>query len=123
MRIIRLAKDSGWIGVDLDGTLAKFDEWKGPEHIGKPIPKMLARVKEWLADGKRVKIFTARAKGKDKDKAIRAIKRWCQEHFGQELPVTCEKDSQMRELWDDRAVRVKKNDGKRIAATSKPVDG
>lgn len=26
---------SGWIGVDLDGTLAGYDGWVGPEHIGK----------------------------------------------------------------------------------------
>ncbi len=27
---------TGWIGVDLDGTLAKFDEWDG--DIGEPVP-------------------------------------------------------------------------------------
>ena len=31
---------SGWIGVDLDGTLAFYDMWRGMEHIGKPIPAM-----------------------------------------------------------------------------------
>ena len=39
---------SGWIGVDLDGTLAHYDGWKGIEHVGPPIPAMLARVKYWL---------------------------------------------------------------------------
>ena len=24
----------GWIGVDLDGTLAQYDHWRGIEHIG-----------------------------------------------------------------------------------------
>lgn len=27
----------GWIGVDLDGTLAEYTGWKGVEHIGEPI--------------------------------------------------------------------------------------
>ena len=115
MRIIKLA-GTQWIGVDLDGTLAKYDKFKGPESIGDPIPKMLARVKRWISDGKKVKIFTSRAAGKDKVKAIKAIKAWCKKHIGKELEVTCEKDHLMTELWDDLAVRVKKNDGKRIAA-------
>jgi hypothetical protein len=34
---------NGWIGVDLDGTLAFYDEWIGPEHIGAPIPGMVDR--------------------------------------------------------------------------------
>jgi hypothetical protein len=50
----------GWIGVDLDGTLAHYDGWKGADHIGEPIPAMVERVKRWLAEGKTVKIFTAR---------------------------------------------------------------
>ena len=49
-----------WIGVDLDGTLAYHDTWKGHEHIGEPIPAMLQRVKDWLDRGLTVKIFTAR---------------------------------------------------------------
>lgn len=36
---------SGWIGVDLDGTLAFYDSWRGIDHIGAPIPLMLQRVK------------------------------------------------------------------------------
>ena len=30
-------EDKAWIGVDLDGTLARYDGWKGIEHIGEPI--------------------------------------------------------------------------------------
>lgn len=48
----------GWIGVDLDGTLAEYTGWHGPGHIGPPIPKMLDRVKNWLAEGVDVRIFT-----------------------------------------------------------------
>ena len=41
----------GWIGVDLDGTLAFHGEWLGHTHIGEPIPLMLKRVKLWLSEG------------------------------------------------------------------------
>lgn len=29
---------TGWIGVDLDGTLAIYDVWRGANHIGEPVP-------------------------------------------------------------------------------------
>ena len=35
---------SGTIAVDLDGTLARYDGWKGIDHIGDPIPLMVSRV-------------------------------------------------------------------------------
>ena len=118
MRIFKIKEDDtkNWIGVDLDQTLAEYDHYRGPEHIGIPIPKMVNRVKRWIDEGKRVKIFTARASGKDKAKAIKTIKKWCKENIGKELEVTCEKDHYMETMWDDRAVRVKKNEGTRIAS-------
>lgn len=108
----------GWIGVDLDGTLAHYGEWKGPEHIGEPIPRMVDRVKAWLAAGRTVRIFTARVcpwESSEKDvAAVRAaVAAWCREHLGRELVVTCIKDYQMTELWDDRAVQVVHNTGER----------
>lgn len=54
---------TGWIGVDLDGTLAHYDGGVGVDHIGPPVPAMLTRVKQWLAEGRAVKIFTARVHG------------------------------------------------------------
>jgi hypothetical protein len=109
--------NDAWIGVDLDGTLAFYDEWRGPEHIGDPIPTMVDRVKKWLAEGQKVRIFTARvACGESEDphpsEACRAvIQAWCQKHLGQVLPVTNKKDYGMIELWDDRAVAVVPNTG------------
>ena len=50
----------GWIGVDLDGTLAEYNGWQGPANIGAPIPAMVERVKAWLEEGRDVRIFTAR---------------------------------------------------------------
>jgi len=108
---------AGWIGVDLDGTLARYDGWKGVEHIGEPVPAMLARVKRWLAEGKDVRIFTARVAGHRQGLAAeetrRYIDEWCLKHLGQTLPVTNIKDFGMIELWDDRAVQVRMNTGER----------
>ena len=43
--------NNGWIGVDLDGTLAYYDGWQGIDHIGEPILPMLNRVTKWLEQG------------------------------------------------------------------------
>lgn len=99
-----------WIGVDLDGTLAHYDGWVSVYHIGEPIPAMLERVKQWLAEGKEVRIFTARAY--QDLRALKPIYEWCEKHIGQRLRVTCEKDLKMYELWDDRAVCVERNTGR-----------
>lgn len=119
---------NGWIGVDLDGTLARYDGWVSEEHIGEPIPAMLAKVKAWRAEGIDVRIFTARVDGgeaavamgnaegekfRDVDRIRGFIERWCMEHVGEVLPVTNRKDYGMVELWDDRAVRVVANTGER----------
>lgn len=109
---------NGWIGVDLDGTLAEYDHWRGADHIGAPIPAMVDRVRQWLEAGVDVRIFTARVcerPGLPLDHIIAAnhIKRWCLEHLGRELPVTNVKDYAMVELWDDRAVQVEPNTGLR----------
>lgn len=102
-----------WTGVDLDGTLAVYDGWKGVDHIGDPIQPMVDRVKLALAEGKLIRIFTARVSrsGSEALFARKAIDRWCLKHIGQVLPVTCTKDFQMVELWDDRCRQVEANTG------------
>lgn len=101
---------NGWIGVDLDGTLAHYDGWKGPDHIGEPIPEMAGRVQQWLIEGREVRIFTARACVPEQVPHVQA---WCLKHFSTVIPVTNVKDFGMIELWDDRAVQVIPNTGKR----------
>lgn len=101
-------REQGWIGVDLDGTLAYYDKWRGFDHIGKPIPGILIRVREWLAQGYHVKIMTARASVPE---GIPPVKKWLVENGLPELEVTCQKDFHMIELWDDRAVQVVHNSG------------
>lgn len=114
---------SGWIGVDLDGTLARYDGWRGIDHIGEPVPAMLERVQKWLAEGREVRIFTARVceprmggPGDDTAEVARHhISAWLWHQGlivdGEPLAVTNVKDYGMIELWDDRAVQVEVNTG------------
>jgi hypothetical protein len=129
-----------WIGVDLDCTLAHYEKWEGPGEIGAPLAPMVERVKGWLAEGRDVRIFTARCwpllhvpasaefwgdalhtagvdtrGGVEREMiaahAVHAIRQWCKKHLGQVLAVTCVKDIHMLELFDDRAVQVEANTG------------
>lgn len=107
----------GWIGVDLDGTLARAMGWKAgdPEVvIGPPIKRMLKRVRRWVKLGYEVRILTARAGRPTSSEIIPAIEAWCKKHIGRVLPITDKKDYDMIELWDDRAVQVELNTGRRI---------
>jgi len=98
-----------WIGVDLDGTLAEYNDWIDISHIGKPIPLMIERVKRWIAEGKKVKIFTARVmQGQE---AVRYIHEWLVTQGLPRFEVTNIEDLDMIEVWDDRRVRVEKNTG------------
>lgn len=112
-----------WIGVDLDGTLATHVDEHDGVTIGAPIPAMVERVKGWLAEGKEVRIVTARvARGFDpRADQWAAVTAWTKKHLGQYLSVTSEKDPDMIELWDDRAVAVERNKG--WAAYFRPTGG
>lgn len=115
---------SGWIGVDLDGTLAKYTAWNGGA-IGEPVPLMLARVKRWVAQGVEVRIMTARVANSGMTNSIgqtdgpdfvaqqtNLIQDWLEAHGLPRLKVTASKDFAMIELWDDRAVCVECNTGR-----------
>jgi DNA-directed RNA polymerase beta' subunit len=101
--------EEGWYGVDLDGTLAEDTGWKGIDHIGKPVERMLTQVREMLERGLDVRIFTARAHD---PKAVPPIEKWCKRHVGQVLPVTNVKDPLCLKIYDDRAEEVERNTGR-----------
>lgn len=98
----------GWIGVDLDGTLARYDGWYGPAHIGEPIKPMMARVQAWLDEGIEVRIFTARASIPE---YVPFVENWLKKNGFPALQITNIKNFGMIELWDDRCVEVKTNEG------------
>lgn len=113
------------VAVDLDGTLAhhepggKFD----PAHVGKPVPAMLRRVRDWLANGTKVFILTARAADSQN---VPVVRRWLARHRIHACEVTNQKTPEMQEIWDDRAVAVERNTGKplhKVAAEAPPRTG
>lgn len=132
----------GWIGFDLDGTLAKYDGWKGFDHIGDPIGPMVALLKKLHAEGTKVKILTARVAPKDrqevrpnpyvenhwcitspddmpwalKDKWTprEYIQDWCWRVLGFVPEITHEKDCFMLDLYDDRCHQVVPNTGETV---------
>lgn len=113
----------GWIGVDLDRTLAHYErhpDGYDPFRIGAPIQKMVDRIKHWVEIGQEVRIFTARVSGFENSSAghtaradvIEAIQDWLE--FECELPrldVTCVKDFRCIQIWDDIAVSMNPNTG------------
>lgn len=115
---IRNFEDSqGWWGFDLDGTLAEYSSWKGADHIGDLIEPIAELIRELLAEGERVKIFTARVTVREDGQhevARRAIEEYTLKHFGVALEVTNVKDYGMIRLYDDRAVGVEENTGRFI---------
>lgn len=94
----------GVIAVDLDGTLAVYQ--KHQHGIGHPVPIMRDRVLDWIKEGRKVMIFTARTGQND------LIDAWARLHLGFVLPITNIKQPYFTELWDDRAVHVELNTGR-----------
>lgn len=87
---------------------------------------MIDRVRGWIAEGKDVRIFTARVgPATDEECALfdRSAEEWttyqrglvenfCLAYFGVVLPVTATKDFKLIELWDDRCVQMETNTGR-----------
>jgi hypothetical protein len=108
----------GWIGVDFDGTLAM-------DADSSPIPAMVERVKRWRSLGIPVHIVTARVSPRTADNwdieaQRKHVQEWCLKYIGEALPVRCDKDYSMYQLWDDRAVQVIKDTGERVGSENRP---
>ena len=111
-------KQGGWVGFDLDGTLATYDGWKGWDHIGDPIQKTVDLAKSIMDQGVEVKILTARASAVSRalnnlsfEQVEAVIQAWTEKHIGAKLSVVTEKDCNMYFFVDDSAVQVEKNTG------------
>ena len=109
-----------WIGIDLDGSLAYYEsDYCGTGYIGDPIPMMMDRVKKWISQGIKVKIFTARASNL---KDVPPIQEWLARYGLGGLDVTNIKDRCCIAIYDDRAVQVEKNTG-RILGDPSLIEG
>lgn len=142
-------KGKGWYGFDLDGTLAKYDGWRGIDHIGEPVKPMVELMKRMHDEGKVVKIMTARVAPRRledgsigeqftwltrepssdpaaKYTATRYIQDWCEEtaQLGFIPEIVYQKDHLMLELYDDRVKQVVPNEGwlvEDIAASKRQI--
>lgn len=101
----------GWIAIDLDGTLASYDPRHGVEQVGRAIPGMIDRVKQWLQAGYEVRVFTARAAD---ETLIPPVQEWLIANSLPALAVTNCRDKQLLQIWDDRAIQVETNTGEVI---------
>ncbi len=111
-----------WVGADFDGTLVTippggaYYDGGGYTDPCRPVEVMVARVKEWLAEGREVRIVTARVSSYHplyiRERQQQIIREWCELYLGQPLKVTSEKDPEMVCLYDDRAVAVERNTGR-----------
>lgn len=111
----KTATKAGWIGMDLDGTLARADTLSGTSKIGPPVPEMVALLKKLMREGYQVKIFTARACDTQQ---IGMILKWLRNNGLPDLEITNMKDFEMICLYDDRAVQVITNTGKIVEPSS-----
>lgn len=101
-------ENRGWIGIDLDGTLAQADALSDASKIGAPVPRMVELARKLTREGYRIKIFTARAYDA---RQVAMVREWLRENGLPEFEVTNIKDFQMIRLYDDRAVQVIANTG------------
>lgn len=114
-----------WIGVDLDGTMAKVDTslpYDGT--IGKPIYPAIRAVRLLLEIGWNVRVFTARVASPlqrwegycfpCEEQAIehqrQLIREWTLRHVGTPLEATATKDHLCVAILDDRAIAVNHNE-------------
>ena len=75
------------ICVDFDGVLHSYTSgWKGAHRIDDPpVPGAIDGLKNLLAAGMRVAIYSSRSKSL---RGRRAMKRWLHRHFGNECAVS-----------------------------------
>lgn len=115
---------NAWVGVALDGVLAKIGPDTDAKHIGEPVPAMVELVKRYLERGIQVKIVTpriAQAAGdndipsaeasNEADEVYLRIKEWLEMHIGHGLPITAATDMDMIVLYSDRCIQVEQNTG------------
>lgn len=84
--------------IDLDGTLLKYDGWKGEDHFGDPMEGAVEFVNAMLEKNYKVTVFTTRT-------AQSKVQQALIERGFPELPVTNIKSPKFSVFIDDRAYR------------------
>ena len=99
---------NGFIGVDFDGTLVTENN-----PCGKPIMPMIDKVREWIAEGREVVIFTAAPRPQ--------ITEFCKKWFGRALRQTNIKERGCNAWVDDRHILVERDTGRIISNDSDAI--
>lgn len=129
----------------MDGTASAYCGGGGYpwNQFGPPIEPMMARIRGWIAARQEVRIVTARVfpyiHGENEDvlnrvhqclvtgeyftvgDMVRCVQAYFCTHVDAMLPVTCAKDYQMIQLWDDRAIQVVPNTGRTLSEEHEAV--
>lgn len=109
--LLNMTEDSaGVIAFDLDGTLAKYTGWRGMQHIGIPIKKMVDKAMAYHNVGKKVVIFTARVSVDRTNEKF--IKKWLADNKLPLWQITAIKSMKFVKIYDDRAIAVETNTGR-----------
>lgn len=100
------------IALDLDKTLANYESKWRAQKVGPVIPQMLEHVKNWLAKGYKVTIFSARLShsGADLEKQTKMIRQFLNEN-DLNLEMTCIKKTEFTHFIDDKAYHCVPNTG------------
>jgi hypothetical protein len=130
----------GWYGFALDGTLAKYDGWRGISVIGEPVAPIVSILKSLVKAGLKVKIVTDRVdpcKGAERlpnpytvnhlciqspsdmpwalENAWTArefVAEWCWRNLGFVPEITHKRDGLMLNLFDSNVTQVEPNTGR-----------
>jgi hypothetical protein len=106
------------ICIDLDGVLAKYDNWKGLEHFGEPIPGAVDFTRQ-MVKKYRVIIFSSRTheeEGRDLTDATKLVGSWLDRHgFAYDEIYTGRGKPFASAYIDDRGVACRPQDDGRKA--------
>lgn len=101
------------VAVDLDGTLAEYDGWKGPHVIGEPIANV-ARLLRFLneLDGVEIFIFTCRTNktinheyGVNTIEVVASIRNWLNDNDLSFIGINLDDGKPFAHVYlDDRAI-------------------
>jgi len=107
------------VAIDLDGTLAHYDHWRGPEHIGAPVTEAMTICHLLHKAGIKVVVYTCRTNrtmneisGVNTARMIRDIEAWLHEWDLGFIHVSEDEGKPFAHAYiDDRAVYFKRNGG------------
>ena len=104
------------ICFDLDGVLAEYEGWRGPDHIGKPIPEGVELAKRLRELGFQIIIFTSRLNGQwlgvDYVASRRVVEGWLEKYSIPYDRIAAQMDGKpFADVYvDDRAVHFNRGD-------------